>query len=128
MAGDYLVEIQGLPALNFALRNYQKLSEPIFQKAIMASGAVFGKNTLKDNPVPWRTGNLLQSFRFRTGRLFAIWFPTAYYAVFVNDGTRFQKANPFMLKIVSKAEAEINKLFKEAADMVHRQIALSTRP
>ena len=128
MAGDYRIEIQGLPALNFAFRNYPKISEPIFQKAIMATGAVFAKNTLKDNPVPWRTGNLLQSFRFRTGRLYAIWYPTANYAPYVNFGTRFQKANPFMQKIVNKSEAEVNKLFKEAADIVHRQIALSTRP
>jgi hypothetical protein len=128
MAGDYRIEIQGLTELNFAFRNYPKISEPIFQKAIMATGAVFAKNTLKDNPVPWRTGNLLQSFRFRTGQLYAIWYPTANYAVFVNDGTKFQKANPYMQKIVNKSEAEVNKLFKEAGDMIHRQIALSTRP
>lgn len=128
MAGDYRIEIQGLTELNFAFRNYPKISEPIFQKAIMATGAVFAKNTLKDNPVPWITGNLLQSFRFRTGRLYAIWYPTAYYAPFVNFGTKFQKANPYMQKIVNKSEAEVNKLFKEAGDIIHRQIALSTRP
>jgi len=128
MAGDYRIEIQGLKVLNFAFRNYPKLFESVFQKAVMATGAIFAKNTLKNNPVPWRTGNLLQSFRFRTGRLYAIWYPTANYAPYVNFGTKLQKANPFMQKIVNKSGAEVNKLFKEAADIVHRQIASSTRP
>lgn len=127
MAGDFRIEIKGLKELNFAFKNYPKISEPIFQKAVMATGAVFAKNTLRDDPVPWRTGNLLQSFRFTTGRLQAAWFPTAFYALFVHDGTRFQKANPFMPKIVKKSEHEVNKIFREAQDMVNRQIANQTR-
>lgn len=127
MAGDFRIEIRGLKELNFAFRNYPKISEPIFQKAVMATGAIFAKNTLKDNPVPWRTGNLLQSFRYKTGRLQAAWYPTAHYAIFVHDGTKYIKANPFMLKIIKKSEAEVNKIFREAQDIVNRQIANQTR-
>lgn len=128
MAGDFRIEIQGMKELNFAFKNYPKISEPIMQKAVEATGAIFGKNTLKDNPVPWRTGNLLQSFRFKTGRLMARWFPTAYYAIFVHDGTKFQKANPFMPAIIKKSEPEINKVFLQAQDLINKQIANMTRP
>ncbi len=127
MASDYRVEIKGLKDLMFAFKNYSKISEPIMQRAVDATAAIFGKNTLKDDPVPWRTGNLLQTFRFQRGRLLARWFPTAYYAPYVHDGTRFIKANPFMPKIIAKSEAEINKIFREAQDIINREIAKSTR-
>ncbi len=127
MASNYQVEIKGLKELIFSFKNYPKIAEPIMQKAVDATAAIFGKNTLKD-PVPWRTGNLLQSFRFQSGRLMARWFPTAYYAPFVHDGTRYIKANPFMLKILSKSEPEVGKIFKQAQDMINMQIAKSTRP
>ena len=126
MSSNYQVEIKGLKDLMFAFKNYSKISEPIMQRAVDATGAIFGKNTLKDNPVPWRTGNLLQSFRFERGRLLARWFPTVYYAPFVHDGTKFIKSNPFMPKIVAKSEAEVNKVFREAQDMINREIAKST--
>jgi hypothetical protein len=127
MASNYRVEIRGLKDLIFSFKNYPKIAEPIMQKAVDATVAIFGKNTLKDDPVPWRTGNLLQSFRFQSGRLMARWFPTAYYAPFVHDGTRYIKANHFMSKILSKSEGEINKIFRQAQDMINREIAKSTR-
>jgi len=81
------VEIQGLKELRFALREYPKIARPIIQKAVDATSAVFAKHTLKNNPVPFRTGFLLQSFRFVRGNLQAR-FPTAKYAPFVEYGTK----------------------------------------
>lgn len=83
---DFEIRIKGLKQIHNSLRNYPKIAEPIYQKAIIATGAIFARNTLKNDPVPFRTGNLLQSFRFRHGRLFARWFPTAHYAPFVEFG------------------------------------------
>ena len=82
------VQIKGLKELNEAFRRYPKIAEPVLQKAIIGTQFIFQKHTLKNNPVPWRTGNLLQSFRFQHGRLLARWFPTARYAHFVEFGTR----------------------------------------
>jgi len=147
---DIEIEIKNLDSLRRALRDYPKISEPIFQKAIVASQAVLAKYTLKNDPVPYRTGFLLQSFRFATGRLWARWFPTVKYAVYVHEGTRpheifpkFKRAlywegaehpvkrvrhpgtkpNPFMIKIAKKATPEINKLFLQALDKVNQEIA-----
>jgi hypothetical protein len=83
---DFVVEVQNLPELRRALRDYPKISEPIFQKALAATAAVFAKYTQKNDPVPYRTGNLLMSFRHATGKLWARWYPTAKYAPFVEFG------------------------------------------
>ena len=87
MSSEFVLEIRGIKGLQRALRQYPKISHPILQKAFIATEAVFAKHTLKDNPVPWRTGNLLQSFRFKTGELQARWFPTANYAPALEFGT-----------------------------------------
>lgn len=85
---DFRIEIKGANELQRALRDYPRAATPILQRAIVAVGAVFAKHTLRNDPVPFRTGNLLQSFRFRTGRLVARWFPTAHYAPHVEFGTQ----------------------------------------
>lgn len=85
---EITVQIQGARELQYALREYPKIAKPILQKAVDATNAVFAKHTLKNNPVPWRTGFLLQSFRFVRGNLQARWFPTAKYAPFVEYGTK----------------------------------------
>jgi hypothetical protein len=150
---DVIVEIQNLKELQMAFRQYPKISEPILQKAIVASQAIFAKHTLKNDPVPYRTGFLLQSFRFATGRLWARWFPTVSYAIYVHEGTRPHeiyprnkralywegaehpvkrvshhgtKPNPFMEKIANKATGDINKLFIQALDLINKEIAKIT--
>lgn len=117
------VRIKGLDQLKKNFERYPAISEPIYQRAIDASAAVFGKNTLKDDPVPWRTGALTQTFEFRSSRLRAVWRPTRLYAPFVEFGTRFMKPRPYMGKIVEKSEREIGRLFETALDQVTAQIA-----
>ncbi len=91
---QFEVTIQNLPELRRAFREYPRIAAPIINKALEATQFVFQKNTLKDDPVPWRTGNLLQSFRFRTGAGQSRWYPTARYAPFVEFGTRPHEIRP----------------------------------
>lgn len=116
------VEIKGLDKLTKALKRYPKISEPIFQRALDATAAVFAKNTLKDDPVPWRTGILTQTFEFKSGRLQAIWRPRALYAPFVEFGTRNMTARPFMQQIIDKSQPEVNKIMAESLDRVNKAI------
>lgn len=81
------ISVQGLNGLERALSRYPDISRPLMQKAFDASGAIMAKHTLKNDPVPWKTGNLLQSFRYQTGNLLARWYPTAHYAPYVEHGT-----------------------------------------
>lgn len=119
------VEIKGLTSLKRALTYFPSISKPFLQKAIDATNAVFAKNTLKNDPVPYQTGNLLQSFSFETGDLWARWFPKASYARFVNDGTRYIEPRRFMEAIVSKSQKQIDGLFQQAGDQITSAIAKS---
>lgn len=91
---EFEVTIPNLPELRRAFREHPKIAEPIYQKAIVGTQFIFQKNTLKDDPVPWKTGNLLQSFRFTARRLEGRWFPTANYAAFVELGTKPHEIRP----------------------------------
>lgn len=141
MSRDFEIEIKGLNELKKALRDYPKISEPILQRAIIGTSAIFAKNTLKDDPVPYRTGFLLQSFRHSVGRLWARWTPTVKYARWVEEGTSPHKipnafgwrgftanhpgsrANPYMEKILEKSKPEIDKWFVYALDKINAEIA-----
>lgn len=72
--------------LKKALHRYPEIAEPLLQRAIRASEATLASHTLKDDPIPWRTGNLLHSFRYKESRLRGHWFPTAPYAKIVDEG------------------------------------------
>lgn len=143
------VDIKNVNALVKSFQRYPQIAEPVLQRAVNATQAIFAKHTLKDDPVPWRTGNLLHSFRFTIGRLQARWFPTARYAPFVEFGRGFvypkqkkvlswvnpsgerifarfarpSKPRPFMGQIVEKSQADIQNIFREAGDIIVRDIA-----
>lgn len=147
------VEIKNVRALAQSLRAYPKIAEPVLQRAVDATNAVFAKHSLKDDPIPWRTGNLLHSFRFQSGRLQGRWFPTARYAPFVEYGrgyvypkqkkvlswvnqggqrafakfSRPSKPRPFMNQILEKSQADVQKLFRQAGDIIIREIGKLTR-
>ncbi|MES2213356.1 MAG: hypothetical protein V4473_00770 [Patescibacteria group bacterium] len=142
------VEIKNLSALRDSVERFPKIAEPVLQKAIDGSQAIFAKNTLKDDPVPWRTGNLLHSFRFESAKLQARWFPTARYAQFVEYGrgavypkkakmlswinesgervfarsAKASKPRPFMKKIVEKSQKDVQNIFRQAGEIIIREI------
>lgn len=84
----FIVQTKGLKEFARRARDYPKVSGPIVAKAMVAVPAILAKHTLKENPVPFRTGNLLQSFRQRVSAKQAVWYPTARYAAMVEYGTR----------------------------------------
>lgn len=120
---DSSIEIKGLDKITRNIKRYPKISEPIFQRAIEGTAAVFAKNTLKDDPMPWRTGLLTQTFEFTSKRLQATWRPTRFYAPYLEFGTRNMTARPFMGKIVEKSNDDVNKLFGQALDQVLKAVA-----
>ena len=88
------VTINGADRLAAACKRYPAIAKPIMQRALVATGAVFAKHTLKQNPVPWRTGSLLHSFRFKSGAGWSRWYPTAKYAQMVEEGTAPHRIYP----------------------------------
>ena len=94
MTDAFHIELKGLAGLQQALSKYPQTSRPLLQRAFDGTEAVLAKNTLKNDPIPWKTGNLLQSFRFQPGDFMARWFPTANYAPAVEFGTAPHRIYP----------------------------------
>lgn len=117
------ITIRNRRQLQAAFRRAPNIAERHLQRGIDAAGATLAKNTQRDNPVPWRTGNLLQSFRARSGRLQHRWFPTANYALFLDQGTRFMRPRRFMQKIADKSQRGINEIFNTIAGRITSDIA-----
>jgi hypothetical protein len=128
-SGVVAIQIKGLDRIQSMIKKYPKISEDIFQRAIDGSQAQLAKRTLKDDPVPWRTGMLTQTFEFKSERLQARWFPTRNYAYYVEKGTTNKDgsvrmvARPYMQQIIDKAQPDIDKLFEGAMDRVLQKIA-----
>lgn len=148
-SGTVQIQIDGIDQLKSAFASYSSIATPIIQDAVNAGAAVLAKYTTR-GIVPFITGNLLQSFRLETGALFARWYPTASYADSVYYGTRphdifpvnakalfwpgashpvkvvhhpGSKANPFMDRIASTAQPEINDFFQQAIEKITEQLS-----
>lgn len=121
--GDVTVQIHGLDELIAAFKKAPDIVEPILQRTIDAAQFTLQKHTLKDNPVPWRTGNLLQSFRFFKARLEGRWMPTADYAVYVHEPRENYSGNPYMEKILENSQTDINGLFDTALERIVAELA-----
>lgn len=148
---NFTIQIKGLTSLIEKLVQYPDIAAPILQRAVTASQAVLAKNTNRDT-VPWRTGWLVQSFRWAQQNLTGYWFPTASYARFVEFGTEPHliqakdakalywpgaahpvksvnhpgtRPNRFMERIIDASENEINDVFGEALNQIVQQIAIA---
>jgi len=146
---DFQVQIPKLQQLIGALGQAPEIAAPILQRALSASQAILAKYTTKET-VPFRTGFLVQSFRAEMTTGMLRWFPTASYAPFVEFGTKPHtitarnakalfwpgaehpvrsvhhpgtKANQFMERIVSYAQADISDTFTTALDKISEAIA-----
>lgn len=87
---QYSVKITNLRELQAKLKKFPQVTEKHMQRAMNAGAAEIHKNATRGN-VPWKTGNLVQSFGVVIGRLYASVAPNrttpAKYAVFVHEGT-----------------------------------------
>lgn len=120
---DVTVEIKNLDKLQKALRNYEGIARPILQRAMGLTQKTFANNTKRRDPVPFRTGFLLISFRHKLGDLEARWLPTVKYAAFVEYGTRKMAAHPYMGQILQKSKRDIEQLFENALEDITNKIA-----
>ena len=101
-AAEYLTK--GLHGGIFRLHEEsQKADNLQFKKPTHTTRASFGKGI--------ELKNLYGSIR-----------PTTYYSVFVHQGTRFIKSNPFMKRIADAGEKNVNKEINNAMDAFIKSI------
>jgi hypothetical protein len=146
----FKVSIPDLPKLQAALASFPAIAAPVIQSAIVGAQAILAKFT-NASTVPIRTGYLVQNWGFDVGNLQARWYPKASYAPYVEFGTAPHtitavnakvlanvktgqvfgrvvhhpgtKANPFLERIISASQPDIDALFVQALDKIGRQIA-----
>ncbi len=136
------VKIKGLAELQRSFAASPEIVGHILEQAVARVPDILSKYT-NGSTVPYRTGQLMQTFRRSVAGLTAKWGPTVRYAPFVEFGHKqevgryvpaikrrlvqpFVKRNPFMERIRSAAKTDIDSTFKEAGDVIAR--ALSTQP
>lgn len=94
---SFNVEIKNLAELQAKIAQFPNIAEKHMQTAINATAAEVMKNATRST-VPWKTGNLVQSFGMVMGRLYASIGPNrataAGYAIYVHEGTRPHKILP----------------------------------
>lgn len=118
------VRIKNLPQIQSAFGIAPALMNRELGMAVKKSAfLVEGQSKIR---TPVRTGFLRNSHqtRFMNGGLNykAIVEPTAYYAGFVHEGTRFQRAQPFLREGLEASETQIQFLFRTAVQNVFNQI------
>ncbi len=122
------IRITNLDALIRAVSRYPEIGERRLQRAIVDSLGVVDRLRVRGNGiVPVRTGNLSNSFAFpgavQVGRLRGTIEPTAKYAIFVDQGTKFMKPRRFMEKLAEKASPEIARKFEDAVTGITQELA-----
>lgn len=122
------VRIKNLPQIRAAFGMAPRAMSRELSTAVKKSTLLVRDRSKIHTPV--RTGFLRNSHvtRFSGGGLsFAGTVePTAYYAPFVHEGTRFQKAQPFLRQGLYESEPQIQQLFLAAVQNVLNQIGRMT--
>ena len=106
------VKIKNLPEIRSAFAKSPRIMTKNLNYAIKKSS---GELTRQSQLItPHDTGRLKSSHEQRFSNLKATIQPTAEYAVFVHEGTRFMKARPFLADAAEITEGYIDAEFEHA--------------
>ena len=119
------VEIKGLDRLRKRWKNIDKESKKIIQKALLKSGYLVERNAKKEAPVD--SGRLRSSISLNDSLLtranpMVTVAPNVKYAIYVHDGHRSYKGNPFMERSYKESKNKINAIFKKAMDQIVKKM------
>lgn len=110
------IQIKNLPQLRAAFRAAPRIMGDNFRKALTKSAVLVKSQSMIRTPV--LTGRLRASHEFKvTGlglRMEAEIGPTAFYGVFVHEGTRFMKGRPFLKQGAEASLQQIQDFFTDA--------------
>jgi len=115
------VQIKNLPQIRAAFAQAPQITAKFLDQAIKKSALLIEGASKTRTPV--RTGFLRASHQVTFAPLKATIQPTADYAVYVHQGTRFMKGRPFLFDAVDASEDNIQKFFTEAVQNALNEIA-----
>lgn len=122
------ITIKNLPEIRYAFSKAPRLMGDEMKNALTKS-AIYLEGQSKMN-TPVLTGNLRASHVFDVSgfglQMKATVGPTADYAVFVHEGTRFQRPQPFLRDAVDSSTPQIQDFFVTAVQNVFDKIGRMT--
>lgn len=118
------VKIKNLPEIKAAFRKSPTLMARNLNDAIKKSIFAIQRESMLRTPVD--TGRLRASHFTRFSSLYGEVGPTAFYAIYVHEGTRYMRGRPFLKNAVSSQEQRVQKLFVESVQKTLDEIARQT--
>lgn len=118
------IRITNLEAIRSAFAKSPVLMTRELDKAIKTSVFAIERDSKLRTPVD--TGRLRSSHQSTFTPLKGVLEPTAEYAIYVHQGTRYMKGRPFLLEAVQGNEVKVQQNFKDAVQNVLDQIGRAT--
>ncbi len=106
------IEIKNMPQIRSAFAKAPVLMASNLNKAIRKSLLQIQADSMRNSPVA--TGRLRASHTTRFSSLRGELEPTAHYAFFVHDGTKYMRGRPFLLNAVQTNEQIVNSNFEKS--------------
>jgi HK97 gp10 family phage protein len=120
---DIKIEIKGLDEFRKMLSLSPIIARKELNTAIRTSILIMLRYLKTSTLVPVRTGLLKQSIRSSFSDLKGTLAPHTNYAIFVHEGTRYQKAQPFLKETIDDKMQNIQHEFDSAASRIVKQLA-----
>ena len=118
------IRIKNLPEIRAAFSKAPRLMTRRLNEAIKQSIFTIQRESMIHTPVD--TGRLRASHYPKFRSLYGEVGPTAFYAPFVHEGTRFIKGRPFLRNAAKTEEQRVQGFFTQAVKKVLNEIGRST--
>lgn len=110
------VQITNMPQIRAAFSKAPAEMTKQLNNAIQLS--IFDIERASKANTPVATGFLRSSHQTMFRNLYGEVYPSANYAIFVHEGTRYMRKRPFLLEAVQSKEGAVNKNFEGAVQNV----------
>lgn len=118
------IKIKNIDQIRAAFKRSPRIMTKNLRKAIEKALITIQRQSVIN--APRRTGFLKASHQHRMlSNLSGYVQPTADYAIFVHEGTRFMRSRPFLRQAVAEKENETDKIFLDAVQDTLDEIARS---
>ncbi len=118
---EYSIKIKGLDKFRKALSQYPSIAKGYFAEAI-AKSTLKAEGTIKKR-TPVDTGLLRGTIYGVSSPAEGKVVPMQNYAMYVHEGTRYQRSQPFLVEGLSDAQGDIQRYFNEALEKTLKEVA-----
>lgn len=117
------IEVKGLKEFQNNLKQNPTITKLELNVAIRTSILIMLRYLKTTSIVPVRSGLLKQSIRSTFGNLRGTLAPHTNYAIYVHEGTKYQRSQPFLQTTVDDKIREVQHEFDAAAGRIVKKLA-----